>query len=469
MAILEIDSDHNNRDLSKTNKRESLDLGASTMEFQLPELPPELLFEIFSFATSGENAVTPFLLGKICHEWRGLVFDSCPLWQTIDLKLEYDRDVQFSLLEGWINRAGSLPLSVTITYPKPEKRRHLGHAKQMEPILAIPSTQVSSLSMNDVPHDFFGALAAQSKVGPWPILSYLHVSSTEGDEYPDEDDPVFGEMPALRSVSINYLYVLSVPLPWSQLLHIYLGWIYPYEICGVLGRATNLLSLDVSAVYEEPNSTPPTETHQTLRRLTFSNQTSKEYSLFKSLRLPELGSLELRLTQPDHLTGEDRGPLRVFDIYPFLSESGCRLVELSIDDGALAEPRLLLWLSILPTLRTLRLSNNKWYDEDNPEGAFLPLGPDIFRKMAATPSHNPILPFLENLTFEGSQVSFSPDLVMNLLHSRWGDDGAPKEGGDVSLRSVVCKAIGPTWTHLNEEQKLIVGKWKGRRFRVDIQ
>ncbi|KAF6755717.1 hypothetical protein DFP72DRAFT_896305, partial [Ephemerocybe angulata] len=451
-------------DVDLINNTKALALKAQTTESRSLDLPLELLVEIFSHTVSGENAVTPYLLGKICREWRALVFDSCSLWQVLELKLEPNRDTQLSLLEEWVSRAGILPLTVIICYQAcagPSEGSKRPRAGLLKPILSLPSTRVSSLSLANLPWGFFFALSGANPVGSWPTLSHLHLSSSDTDQ--DADGAavdIFGELPALRSVSIEDLYVLQIILPWSQLLHLRLEGILPYELSGALERATNLLTLSVFSIY--PSAAEPLPcTHRTLQYLTFSNDNNNQSTLFNSLRLPGLTNLALQLGHQKYLmsNGKER-PLK-FEIYPFLSDSGCQLTDLSIDNAALTEPQIIGCLSILPSLRTLRLSNNKWYDEE--EGDFLPMGPDLLRFMTSSSSaQQPILPGLEQLTFVGSRVAFSPDVSM-------GGRGALLERSTISLQTVVFNFTGLAWAHSSDEQELIVEEWKGRGFSVEIE
>lgn len=339
---------------------------------------------------------------------------------------------------------------------------------QAHSVLTIPPTRVSSLSLDDLPQDFFSGLVAAGPVGPWPILSHLHLSSNDADQDPDKDAPMFGEMPALKSLSVNHLYVLDLTLPWSQLLHIRLLGVYPYEIRGVLARARNLLTLNASVVYGETDI-PPLCLHQNLQSLTFSNRINKGSTFFNSLRLPALTSLTLVLDDRKVLTGNGGERFSKFDMHPFLSQSGCQLVDLTISDGALVETHILTWLSALPSLRILRLFKIKLYEEANPGGDFVALGPTIVHQMTQSSGWSPILPILEELTLEGTEVSFSPAVVFDFLRSRWGDERPPKEKGAASLQSIVWKTTGIAWTQLTEEQELVLGIWRMRGFHIDIQ
>ncbi|KAF5309779.1 hypothetical protein D9611_013600 [Ephemerocybe angulata] len=388
-------------DVDLINNAKALALKSRSADSRHLDLPPELLVEIFFHSVSGKNAVTPYLLGKICREWRALVFDSCSLWQVLELKLKPNHDTQLSLLEEWVSRAGILPLTVTICYPTSagpsEPSKHPGLLK---PILSLPSTRVSSLWLADLPWGFFFAVSAANPVGSWP---------SHGLPF-----PIFTSPPLIRiKTRTEQQSIFSENCLLSEFIHRRLNHSHAH-----IGRWT-------------------------LQRLTFSNDTNTQSALFNSLRLSGLTNLALQLGHRKRLTPDGKERPIKFEIYPFLSESGCQLTDLAIDNAALTEPQIIACLCILPSLRTLRLSNNKWYDEE--EGEFFPMGPTLLRFMTSFSSvQQPILPALEQLTFVGSRVAFSPDVVIEFLRSRWGSRGALSERSTISLQTVVFNVTGRT-------------------------
>jgi len=68
----------------------------------------------------GERSViTPFFLGKICRDWRDLVWSSPLLWINIHLCITRRRyKAQANLLRDWLSRTASCPISFCLTSGK---------------------------------------------------------------------------------------------------------------------------------------------------------------------------------------------------------------------------------------------------------------------------------------------------------------------------------------------------------------
>lgn len=88
-------------------------------------LPPEMLVEIFfhvialNYRPRLRPSVfrSPFLITQICSSWRKLAHSSPQLWTQVTLHLHnsYRLDPYISMAKLCFSRAGTLPLSLTIT------------------------------------------------------------------------------------------------------------------------------------------------------------------------------------------------------------------------------------------------------------------------------------------------------------------------------------------------------------------
>ncbi|KAF9452583.1 hypothetical protein P691DRAFT_772206 [Macrolepiota fuliginosa MF-IS2] len=123
------------------------------VHFQYPgnllhQLPPELLCKIFLKSLSGspfyqqqENEygdvdmtfdtsrmTTPFTLSAVCHQWRMTAFAEPSLWSFVYLVATPRKaKVQAYLLEQWLHRSGTLPLTIEIdTSNDPKKEWSAG-------------------------------------------------------------------------------------------------------------------------------------------------------------------------------------------------------------------------------------------------------------------------------------------------------------------------------------------------------
>ena len=95
-------------------------------------LPPELLGTISAAVCHADfhkshsdknrhNKTTAFTLGQICREWRDIVWSTPEIWSHVFLCLSLTRyDAQVKLLEGWLNRSGVCPLSLSFIFQDEE-------------------------------------------------------------------------------------------------------------------------------------------------------------------------------------------------------------------------------------------------------------------------------------------------------------------------------------------------------------
>lgn len=94
-----------------------------TVTFPFNELPPEIMSEIFlrCFSYTGTHFVhgrrssPPYVLSQVSRPWRKIALSTPALWSS--LSIVYDRSVllpHISLIELWMSRSGSVPLSFSI-------------------------------------------------------------------------------------------------------------------------------------------------------------------------------------------------------------------------------------------------------------------------------------------------------------------------------------------------------------------
>ncbi|KAF5314561.1 hypothetical protein D9611_007030 [Ephemerocybe angulata] len=225
----------------------------------------------------------------------------------------------------------------------------------------------------------------------------------------------------LTTATIKSFYHSYISLPWRSLVHLRFDSVLCSEIYTALQSCTSLDTLKAHGIVEDNAFVGDATLHHQLKSLTLK---SERYEgdcreccrIFNSLRIPELRTLKIKLTSSRPATVGHR-----FDIYPCISQSRCQLSELSIEGASLKEQIFLDCLRLLPSLSTLRLSNNAWLDaQPRP----IVLGPSFLIFILATdPAQPPILPNLKALTFEESWVGFSAKLLVDLLASRWDDSG----------------------------------------------
>ncbi|KAJ7639611.1 hypothetical protein DFH06DRAFT_966108, partial [Mycena polygramma] len=105
----------------KTTIEKSLDL----IVYPILTLPVELTSEIFLHCLPAEPVqrslwVAPMLLGRICRRWREIAYDDPRLWAALGIILSGSRrrDPQLKdILQDWVLRAGSVPLTLSLYLP----------------------------------------------------------------------------------------------------------------------------------------------------------------------------------------------------------------------------------------------------------------------------------------------------------------------------------------------------------------
>lgn len=87
-------------------------------------LPRDVLIDLFSFFITSRS--TLFIASHVCHSWRQTIQESSEFWSSLEFFMESDGlDIQAAY---WLERTGTRPLSISITYPKrlsksPESRQ----------------------------------------------------------------------------------------------------------------------------------------------------------------------------------------------------------------------------------------------------------------------------------------------------------------------------------------------------------
>ncbi|KAF5340974.1 hypothetical protein D9611_005888 [Ephemerocybe angulata] len=454
-----------------TQDLERMNLGGESGSLLMDKVPQELLIEIFQFAVVAHggraNAVNPLFLGKICRSWRATVFENCTFWQEVNLLINPHCSTQISLLAEWTARAGSLPLSVSIVDPngllstEEELTRLLGLIRSLSP-------RTNSLAL-ETPIPFYdewqnSGLADYS----WPLLSNLSLSTTKGGS--DLSDPEskldFPSCPMLTTATITSFYHCYISLPWRTLVHLRFDSVFCSELYTAFQSCTSLETLKAHKIVEDNALVGDATLHRPLKSLTLKLERYEGHSkeccrIFNSLRIPELRTLKITL-----------GPIRPaakvhrFNMYPCISQSRCQLSELSIEGASLKEQIFLDCLRLLPSLSTLRLSNNAWLDAQSQPTL---LGPSFLMFILATgPAQPPILPNLKALTFVGSVVKFSAALLVELLATRW-DNLGDEVGELATLQSVVFAPdpSGHIW-EVSEGQEAVFEEWRQRGYGIKV-
>ncbi|KAF7326700.1 F-box domain-containing protein [Mycena sanguinolenta] len=230
---------------------------------------------------------------------------------------------QFELLQIWLSRSGSYPLSLDIPF---QSRSSTFLLEERLLQIAVPHSErwehVDLCLMFDNVHFLQRNM---------PLLRHLTFGL---HQYPPKDKPVnlFDRAPRLTHVVLTSNFVKSViDLPWHQLTHLCAHFLYIEECAEILRDAVNLVHCDFGicgSEYSIPLSTLPVHPHLThlVLRLTGATSYRPHLSLspfFDNLTMPAL--LSLRVYEPgitlDALEGS-------------FWRSRCSLEELRIDEAS---------------------------------------------------------------------------------------------------------------------------------------
>ncbi|KAJ7901100.1 hypothetical protein B0H14DRAFT_1363862 [Mycena olivaceomarginata] len=295
-------------------------------------LPAEIVSEIFvAFLPAYPDyppslgLYSPFLLCRICRQWRAIAIATPELWRAIKISVSDDYNLdeaaaQLELLKTWLSRSGSCPLSMDLSLRR--GTRAIEKEILRTAVLYSERWEYANLFLS------FGHLGLLRVANAMPLLRHL----TFGFEclIPSQPIALFDRAPRLKHVVLTPGFEKSdITLPWGQLTHIDAHFLYLGEYAEILRDATNLVYCSFyicRTTNPIPISTIPIQPH--LRHLALRYLGGHDYShpafnlsgLFHNLTLP--GLITLRVYEPG-ITLESLGE--------FISRSQCTLRELRVD------------------------------------------------------------------------------------------------------------------------------------------
>lgn len=391
-------------------------------------LPGELLVEIM-LTTFPENSWniwgsdTPLLFGSICSTWRRAAWSTPHLWRTISLSTTHYSAANTLVLHEWIDRSGTLPLSLHFTMRHPMVRlpegggNSRGMSIQRPPLDPQVAKMLSLLARysqrwQDIdfdlftyPKDFFHILPTS-----FPLLRSMSLSIARPPPRSFAIGASVGRQahwnaPLLRAITVDNQIMTYLDLPLGQITHFsFIKTVELGECLDALRLTPRLNSCTFTCMSSSlrPVLRPAVTSHN-LKYLDVEFQpihTSLAFpALLDNLTCPSLQTLRLRIISP--------GAYYVYaSLVSFLIRSACPLARLSLSGGRLSAPELAQCLATIPSLIDLTLKK-------------MELSGDTLRDLHLRPhSSNTLLPNLQRFTYKGpSHLDFSA-LVM-MASSRW--------------------------------------------------
>ncbi|KAF7324197.1 hypothetical protein MKEN_00642700 [Mycena kentingensis (nom. inval.)] len=314
----------------------------------------------------------PLLLASVCAGWRAAALSLPFVWASVSVHTSTDFESTEKLLELWLARAGTHPLTVAI-----------GNGEAIPRILSFIEPRLHQIEDLSLVFQNAGEIPSNWLVGRLPNVCKLTLQAYTGENVISLD--AFGDLPALRELSVYGLVPNEVQLPWAALTTLHLDEVDIDAALLYLQLTPNVQSLSITMNPREPATVP--DRLVTLPRLhTLRLFTEGDNEILDCLVLPALHTLEL----PDLYDISN-----VFHLEPrftrFVERSGCRqtlkaLTFASAEHIGL-EPAVLGILAQTPALEYLRVQEAGW-------------GRNEIRRLCellAEPADDPGLRFLPNL------------------------------------------------------------------------
>ncbi|KAJ7191553.1 hypothetical protein GGX14DRAFT_600302 [Mycena pura] len=219
-------------------------------------LPNEIVAEIFLRflpvylkRPPSSGILSPMMLGQICHRWREIAWSAPALWRAISVHCftpfsKGPRAGLLPLLEGWMTRAASLPLSISLfleeddddTISNSEEDDDFddaGFRAQLVQTLVSQCSRWEHVKLAGImPEDL--KLFVGHRM---PLLRSLGLVSGTWDQ-----ESVFQDVPLLRSLTLSQqLQPSFLPLPFSQLTTLVMTSAYEPVLLDILSQTVNLI------------------------------------------------------------------------------------------------------------------------------------------------------------------------------------------------------------------------------------
>ncbi|KAJ7659335.1 hypothetical protein DFH06DRAFT_439466 [Mycena polygramma] len=323
-------------------KKERKEIQTRMDDFTYPvfTLPNEIVAEVFlQFLPAypkqprSSGVLSPMMLGQICHRWREIAWSTPVLWRAISIRFapfSMGRDSLLPLLEGWMTRAASLPLSISLsldddddddgdTSDSEEEEDDTEFRVQLIQVLVNQCARWEHVKLIGIVLDEELKLVEGF---PMPMLRSLELLSFPGD---GDLLTIIKEVPLLRNVTLHQNFQPSrLLLPLSQLTTLTMISVREPLLLDILAQTVNL-------IHCEARLSPYAFNSATLVRLEFLHSlhlldgtriVPTHSFLLDALTLPALQKLHI------HRRVLNTSPIKTLN--SFVARSGCSLQTLRI-------------------------------------------------------------------------------------------------------------------------------------------
>jgi len=402
----------------------------------ISQLSPEILVKIFQMtcysAEDSTQHITPLFFGGICKDWRENAWSTPLLWNTVTITVwRRTHATQISLLDEWLLRAQSSPLSIKLTVDEHESNKTNLAFCCFRPVMELLITRAEYWQTFDciLPHRCHGILQNHK----FPLLTSISLRPpTIGwistlINSPSIPGPL--SAPKLAHVNLSGYSASSMGLPWGQLRSVKIQILTIEEFFALLLRSQELKECYVEAICSprSPEFLPPQMLFHDLETLDVLLTSIDPISILNHLNLPKLRVLSLR-------GGGVFANILIDTISTFVLRSSCHLERLSVEQlSRTTDDDILTWLETTPSLTHLRIKFNLYSTQPHPSIGF---SDKLVSRLRPSQQGLPyLLPRLTSLEYRGP-VPCNTRLLVDVLSERWHhvshSDSA--KHGSVSLR-----------------------------------
>ena len=344
------------------------------------------------------SVITPFFLGKVCRDWRDLVWSSPLLWTNIHLCVTRQRcKAQAHLLRDWVSRTASCPLSFCLTSGEEPEAWDYDPPVEILTIFVSVSERWKQAEFY-IPDNktWFDTISAAQNSLPLLTTATVEFESGSAERQPFN---LFSTAPRLSALHLYQPRLADVLAPWHQLREFTSTNSSVDEIRGFLHKAPNIVCCsfrDIDSSTSNPSTSNPSDLFYrplALDRLEYielrfeSRVNTASTLILGSIKLPSLR--EVSLHGPFVFTGAA--------ILPRITESfsASSLLEKFTLSGILSSDRLLIQvLENIPSIKELHLKLDDSATRDQL------LTRELLQRLCP-PHTNILLPNLRNFTYRG--------------------------------------------------------------------
>ena len=433
-------------------------------------VPCEILRRIFSLicednsSTIGPNdiCIPPLTLSRVCSTWRDIVMDYPALWSNLSVTIPFAPNAVRSChgaLRIALERSGTHPLNFSVFihgHQTPDRSTLALLASSCSRWATATIDDYSGLILppdddfdDDFPiHDHNFKLAIQGKLHLLEKLS-LRLGLPNNIN-------TFSVAPNLRSVEFYESYPRNITLPWNQIRSFHF---YNHRIHDEMSCLSPFLPMCSKTLDSFSYDTPVDRSASVMHRLVMDVKTvqlgvvtfTALLRKFSEVTMPRVESLTLVGSEKHWQETLDQSHFETLRTKLLISPTSITLRGVIISDEACMH-----LLRFLPSVKEFVYTDEiplypPWKpepDEDQPVRAIrpLPFTDTFFGKLNASDPHeeNILLPQLTHLTVSITTKTFTEQVLVDMIKSRYHSQTSDLESSIARLQSVTVRVLDDT-------------------------